>query len=216
MDQQSTTMPDVNQMYLIQKKLSLESSIRGGISWFYWIGGLSVINSLIYWLGGSITFVVGLGITQVIDGFTTVFAEDYVNIAGTIRIVGAVLDLLFAGIFIGFGLLGRKRHLWAVITGLVLYGLDAILLIFFKDWLGCVFHGLAVWGLVRGIQSLNKLRELERTVPFTVASLPAAPLSYPNPAMTSYKPNYARIALMTFLIISGIAIAVLVVLLGNR
>ncbi|MEN6571024.1 MAG: hypothetical protein ABFD24_04195 [Anaerolineaceae bacterium] len=211
MDQLSTTSPDVNQMYLIQKKLSLESSFRGGISWFYWIGGLSIINSLIYWIGGSVTFVVGLGVTQVIDGFTTVFAEDYVNIAATIRIVGAVLDLFFAGLFLGFGLLGRKRHLWAVITGMVLYGLDAVLLIFFKDWLGVAFHGLAVWGLVRGMQSLNKLKELEQTSP-----IPTTPLTYPHPGMSAEKTASSQMTLKLILIIGGIAIAVLLFVLGNR
>src|SRR5947209_1342499 len=41
--------------------------VIGGARWFYWIVGLSLVNSLLALGGAQIRFVFGLGITQIFD-----------------------------------------------------------------------------------------------------------------------------------------------------
>src|SRR5690349_15552832 len=46
-----------------------ERKIKSGAGWFYWIAGLSLINSVIAATGAGWAFIVGLGVTQFIDAF---------------------------------------------------------------------------------------------------------------------------------------------------
>lgn len=140
--------------------MRLESRIKGGANWFYFIGSLSLINSLIYLLGGAITFVIGLGLTQVIDGFSMGISEGIGGQAGLIvRIIGLVLDFFVASAFFLFGYFSRKKARWAFIAGLIIYALDGILLLFFKDIWGFLFHILAVIGLIGGLQAVNQQKK---------------------------------------------------------
>ena len=45
------------------KKVKLEKRFRTGANGFYWIAGLSVINSILWLRGSQTTFLMGLGIT---------------------------------------------------------------------------------------------------------------------------------------------------------
>src|SRR5579862_2442373 len=51
----------------VAKILELQRSAHKGANWFYWIAGLSIVNSLIMHGGGGIYFVVGLSVTLVVD-----------------------------------------------------------------------------------------------------------------------------------------------------
>src|ERR1044071_6443875 len=42
----------------------LEKQLKGGGSWFYWIAGLSLVNSVLALSGSETRFILGLGITQ--------------------------------------------------------------------------------------------------------------------------------------------------------
>ena len=48
---------------------SAVAQLKSGASWFYWIAGLSLINSISAASGSSWRFIVGLGITQIFDEF---------------------------------------------------------------------------------------------------------------------------------------------------
>ena len=54
----------------------LERAVSGGASWFYWIAGLSLVNSAIVLFGGQWNFIVGLGVTQIIDAIASVVAQE--------------------------------------------------------------------------------------------------------------------------------------------
>jgi len=51
----------------IETKLKLEHQARSGSSCFFAIAGFSALNSILLRLGTDLGFVVGLGLTQVID-----------------------------------------------------------------------------------------------------------------------------------------------------
>lgn len=63
-------------------------AIKGGANWFYWIAGLSIINTLIIFFNGDVNFIVGLGLTQIIDaifydspnGLLFLYVQDYLGV----------------------------------------------------------------------------------------------------------------------------------------
>jgi hypothetical protein len=186
---QSAVATDVNQLVLVQKKMALASSIRNGVNWFFWIAGLSMVNSVIFLFGGSLTFVVGLGITQFIDGFTFGFARQAgANWSTAAHIVGFGLDIAVAGVFVGMGLLGRKGYRWAMVGGMALYALDGLIFLAFQLWLALAFHAFALWGLWTGLRAMNALRALEQNGPIVIpeALIPTKPTQTPKSRRNLY------------------------------
>jgi hypothetical protein len=43
---------------------------------------------------------------------------------------------------------------------MTLYGLDALLMLAFADWIGFAFHLYFLWGLFSGLQALGQLQKL--------------------------------------------------------
>jgi hypothetical protein len=152
---------DVSQLAIIQKKIILDNKILNGANWFFWIAGLSILNSVIYLFGSSFTFIIGLGATQITDGLMMAISRRLITGGGVVRYIGLVIDLVIAGVFIALGVLGRKRLRWALITGLVLYIIDGIILLLFQDFLGAAFHAWVVISILASIGAYKKLKALE-------------------------------------------------------
>jgi len=127
-----------------------EARMKSGASWFYWIAGLSLINSIAAFSGGDWRFILGLGITQIIDALGNEFG-------GAGRIMVLVLDLIVAGIFILFGVFAHKRHAWAFVTGMVLFALDGVVFMVVQDWLGVGFHVFVLYCFFRGLKACREL-----------------------------------------------------------
>ena len=127
-----------------------EGQLKGGASWFYWIAGLSLVNSIAAFTGGDWRFILGLGITRMIDGFGQ-------SLEGGGKMVVLVLDVLAAGLFILFGVLAHKRHTWAFVVGMVLFALDGLIALIVQDWLGLGFHAFVLFCLFRGFQACQVL-----------------------------------------------------------
>lgn len=157
------------QMNYLAEKMKIENRFKGGTSWFFWIAGFSMLNSLIVAFGANLNFLVGLGLTQYVDWSAYAIAlELNSNIGTVIRIFALLISLGIASIFIACGVLARKRRKWAYILGLVLFALDSLILLAFQDWFGVVFHGLALVGLYSGWTALKKLEIMENSQPFPV------------------------------------------------
>jgi len=45
-----------------------------------------------------------------------------------------VIDISIAAAFVFFGYFGQKGYSWAIIVGLIIYGLDGLLFLAFGDW----------------------------------------------------------------------------------
>jgi len=124
--------------------------VRAGAKWFYWIAGLSMINSLVVIFGGNFHFVVGLGITSVVDAF-----------AKRVGSAGSVLDVIIngfvAGVFVLFGTFAVKAQKWAFVVGMALYLFDGLLLVSVKDYLGVAFHAYALFAIYRGFAATKQL-----------------------------------------------------------
>lgn len=161
-NQTSFTPSDIDQLAIIQKKLSLDNKIRSGLNWFFWIAGLSLLNTILYSFGTSITFVIGLGVTQIVDGFMDALANEFNTGGGIIRLIGFAIDLFIAGIFVAIGILGRRRYRAPVIIGMAIYTVDGIILLLFQNFLGAGFHALALAGVWNGLKSISELERLEK------------------------------------------------------
>ena len=62
----------------------LRAQMQSGARWFYWIAGLSLINSIAAVSGSNWSFLAGLGITQLISGFALGLAED---VGGAVNVI---------------------------------------------------------------------------------------------------------------------------------
>jgi len=128
--------------------------VTSGGSWFYWVAGLSLVNSFAALSGGNWGFIFGLQITQLIDHFAR-------ETGGNAKAIAMALDVVVAGIFVLFGVFACRRHTWAFIVGMILYRLDALLTVFFQYWLGVAFH---VWVLFSLLVGLKAALQINRTV----------------------------------------------------
>src|SRR6267378_2405380 len=99
-----------------------------GGAWFYWIGGASILNSLLYAAGSQWGLVVGLGFTYLIDGFAT-------ELSGTVRtpIYAFAIDVMLAGSVTLIGRAARRGHLGWYAAGMAFYLVDALLFIVVWD-----------------------------------------------------------------------------------
>ncbi|HKB56572.1 MAG TPA: hypothetical protein VKC51_03195 [Lacunisphaera sp.] len=134
-----------------------------GANWFWWIAGLSVVNTVMIHSGGDMNFVIGLGFTLVADA---VFKEQ--------KLIAFAIDAVALGTIFGLGFLSRKGHLWAFVTGIVLYALDALIYVMFQDWMSVGFHGLALFYLIRGASRLRGALKVAAEAPPPVAAPPVA------------------------------------------
>jgi len=129
----------------------LEKQLKGGGSWFYWIAGLTLVNSVMALSGSGTRFILGLGITQMFDEL----AQGMGSGAGLA--VAVVLDLLAAAVFVFFGVFANKRHNWSFIVGMALYALDGLIYLIAQDWLGVGFHAFVLFCLFRGFKACRAL-----------------------------------------------------------
>ena len=75
------------------------ATFRSRAAWFYWLAGLSVVNSVLLHMGAGIQFIFGLGFTSLVDGI--VFSGGPPT--GGARLIGLGLDAMIAAVFAGFG-----------------------------------------------------------------------------------------------------------------
>lgn len=138
---------------LAARKSLQEQAAKRGANWFYWIAGLSVVNSLIVLNGSNTHFVVGLGITEVFDAAGR-------SLHGPGQTVALVLSIGIAGVFALFGFLANKMMQWSFMVGMLLYVLDALLLFSFSDFLSVGFHALVLYFLFKGFAAARNFAAL--------------------------------------------------------
>jgi hypothetical protein len=75
------------------------------------------------------------------------------------------VSLFSAGFYIALGYFSCHRMRWAFITGIVLYGLDALLLLAVADWLSVGFHVFALFFIIKGLKADSEARKIEAQLP---------------------------------------------------
>ncbi len=109
--EQSNVSTQMDQLNTAKKLLTLENQAKNGVNWFFWIAAISFINSIIFYFGGGLTFVMGLGLTQIVDGVVFGLTQDLSGGMATIlRGMGIFVNLLLVGMFVAFGIFAKKRY----------------------------------------------------------------------------------------------------------
>ena len=134
-----------------------------GGAWFYWIGGASILNSVLNAAGTQWGLAVGLGVTYLIDGL----AEGFSNTVRT-PIYAFIIDIAVAGGFLLIGRAARRGNLGWYAISIVLYLLDGLLFVLVQDLLGIAVHAIAIYGLVSGWRAARSLKQFEAPAPALV------------------------------------------------
>lgn len=145
----------MNQEIFDLEKEEIQQKIKKAANWFYWIAGLSIINSILSFdTPSNIGFIAGLGICQVVD-------EVIIEMFGTYNHYATIINLIISLVIAFIGYQARKASKTAFIIGLNLYALDAILFFYFNLWLSFAFHISFLYFIYQGIPAINELKELE-------------------------------------------------------
>ncbi|MFZ5878195.1 MAG: hypothetical protein ACOY0R_02380 [Chloroflexota bacterium] len=142
------------------QSLGMQKAYKNAGSQFYWIAGLSLVNTLAQVFNVGFYFVAGLGVTQLIDALAGVFAQEIPEFGTIFLGVGLFLDFGILAMIALLGYLATRGYVWPVITGMVLYGLDALLVGLFKDFMGLIFHLFFLWQIWTALRALRYWRNL--------------------------------------------------------
>ena len=134
-----------------------------GGAWFYWIGGASILNSVLNAAGTQWGLAVGLGVTYLIDGL----AEALSNTVRT-PIYAFLIDIALAGGILLIGRAARRGYLGWYAIGIALYLLDGLLFVLVQDILGIAVHAIGIYGLISGWRATRSLRQLDTPAPALV------------------------------------------------
>lgn len=118
--------------------------IGSGARWFWWIAGLSLINTVLMHTDSDRTFIIGLGFTLVADAM---FQE--------LPLIAWTIDAIAIGFFVAMGWLAGRGHMWAFVVGILCYAGDGLIYLYFQDWPPLVIHVLALIYLVRAAVTLR-------------------------------------------------------------
>jgi hypothetical protein len=134
-----------------------------GGAWFYWVGGASILNTILNAAGTQWGLAVGLGVTYLVDGL----AEGLSNTVRT-PIYAVIIDIAIALGFLLIGRAARRGNLGWYAAGTVLYLLDGLLFVLAQDILGIAVHAIAIYGLISGWRAARSLKRIEAPAPALV------------------------------------------------
>jgi|GEM_PF-818354 len=136
-----------------------DPQIRGGANWFYWIGGLSLVNAVIWALGMDWGFALGLAIAGFFHGIGIGLAGE--DAAG--RWLGFAFQLIPIGTTVALGYFaGLKRQRWAFVVGMIGFTLDGALYLLAFSLVGIVIHGYALFAMFKGFRACGERAEYLR------------------------------------------------------
>lgn len=151
---------------------ALVATMKSGANWFYWIAGLSLVNTLVYIGGGDWSFLAGLGITQLADGFIDVAIEN--GAPSMLKAVAVAFDFFILGMFAFFGYYAGKRSSVVFLIGITIYVLDGLLLLALGVLASAGFHAFALFFIIRGFLACRQLNAFEASRPFQPPPPPTA------------------------------------------
>ena len=132
--------------------VSRESKLRSGGSWLYWVAGFTAFNFISGIANFNIQFSMGLGFTE-LAGYLVRSGGTASATVGTVFTVFAILLLVALGYF------ACRGQVWAFIVGIVVLGLDTLLLLFGlpDSLLSIAFHVWAVVSLIGGLRVASRI-----------------------------------------------------------
>ena len=132
--------------------------------WFYWIGGLSLVNTILLVLGSDSSFGSGLGLA------TYLVVVVYIVAGKPLLWLSIFLTVpLVAGLFF-LGRTARAGASWPFAFGVIAYALDLLLVLSLTDWIGVAIHGFALMTFLSGWRAARALRSVSSSRPSAAAA----------------------------------------------
>ena len=125
---------------------------RSGGQWFYWIAALSLINAVLAFSGQQWRFVLGLGVTQLVQEMAA---------SGSGGTIGGLVGVASIVVFAVLGQRAVAGHCWAFMLGMILFGLDGLLFVLIQHWVGVGFHAFALIMIARGYTAARHMRPIK-------------------------------------------------------
>ena len=123
----------------------IDAQVQRAARWFWWIAGLSLLNTLLFQSGQDTSFALGLGITTLAN---VLFADE------------PAMAIALSAMAIGFyGLAGwqaTQARFWAFCIGLAVYVADAFIVWQLEDWVALAFHGVVIYFIAQGLARLRQ------------------------------------------------------------
>ena len=129
---------------------ALERRRKSGARWFFWVAGLSLVNSVAALAGQTWRFIIGLGITQLADGLAARTGHAVAMVA--------IVDAVFVGVCALLGWLALQGKRWAFVVGAIFYAVDGLIFVAARDVIGVAFHAFVVVMALRGFDAARRLR----------------------------------------------------------
>lgn len=145
------------------EKEDLRKSISASAGWFYYVAVLSVITTICVVFEISGGFFGSLAVTY----FISLIA---LSIGGAAKFIAFILTVLVSGIYGALGLFATRRNNMAFLVGLILYGLDFLvlflLLLFdpFNSVIDIIIHGVALYYFYKGLKANKRFHEVEQEI----------------------------------------------------
>jgi hypothetical protein len=117
--------------------------VQASARWFWWIALVSLVNAMLAMSGAKPIFVMGLGLTTVLEGMLEVN-----------KVTGFGITVAVLGLFAFLGLQGTRGKRWAFAVGIAIYTFDAFLYVLQDAWMPVAFHAVALFFIVRGALAL--------------------------------------------------------------
>ena len=134
------------------------AQLKSGANWFYWIAGLSLVNSAIFAFGGQVSFIAGLAYTQIIDALADAAAGE--RGSPVIHAVAIVFDLILVAIFALIGYYANKAINAVFIGGMIIYAIDAVIWLLLGSYFAAGFHVFALFMIFKGFTASREVNQI--------------------------------------------------------
>lgn len=153
--------PSANQATVGDTINALLQAGLAGANWFFWIAGLSLVNTAIAHSGGDRHFIVGLSITAIVDAIAVEIGKQNPDSVQAATIMAVGFSLFVALVVAIFGWLSRKRIIALFGLGMGLYAIDGVIYAVLGDFMSAAFHGYALYSMFQGFKAFRVLGTLE-------------------------------------------------------
>ncbi len=141
--------------------LALKQQGDAGANWFFWVAGLSLVNTIIAHSGGDRHFIVGLSFTAIVDAIAQEVGKQEPEAATIATVIAIAFSCFVTLVAALFGWMSRKRWLAVFGIGMGIYLLDGLLYLLLGDIMSAGFHGFALWSMFTGFNAYRQLSKLE-------------------------------------------------------
>ena len=142
------------------------AAVRRSAHWFWWIAGLSLLNSIAAIFQSKYSMALGLGITQLFDALFY-YAEDGTvqSVSTAMHVVHFVLVMVPITLFYFLGRWSANGNRGAWLAGMLLFLLDGGIFLLAADWIGVGIHAFVLFMLWGGLGMLKAVRAAEAAMP---------------------------------------------------